>query len=119
MKTDKARFVDKKEVASRIKGLRGEKGLTQSDLAKMVGVTRQVVGAWENGTTFPNIYCITFMSRYFGVPVDYILGVSNHRYNIKIPKHMEFDLTKLNNEGLKTLYNHYKLLINSDEYKNK
>lgn len=119
MKTNKTRFVDKKSVASRINQLRCKKGLTQAELAKMLGVTRQNVSAWEKGLTFPNIHCITFMSKYYGVPVDYILGVSNHRYNIKVPEHLEFDLTKLNNEGIQMLYNHYKLLINSDEYKNK
>lgn len=46
----------------RIKELRKEFGLTQADLAKKVGVSRQTMNAIENGRYFPTLdiaYIIT------------------------------------------------------------
>ena len=41
---------------NRIKELRKEKGLTQEDLAKWCGVTRQTIISLENGKYNPSIF---------------------------------------------------------------
>lgn len=43
------------EVGSRIRALREEAGLTQSELAAAAYVTRQSVGNWERGNTLPDV----------------------------------------------------------------
>ena len=58
------------------------------------------------------------MSKLFGVPADYILGISNRRYNINIPDYFEFDLTKLNSTGMGMLYEYYKYLLSQEKYRN-
>lgn len=119
MKPNKTRFLDKKKAAARIRQLRKEKGMTQSALAEKTGVSRSLVAAWEGGASLPELGNIKYMSRLFGVPADYIIGVCNHRYNIKVPDYLELDLTKLNNNGIHLLYEYYKFLASSDQYKNR
>lgn len=62
-------------VADRIKGLREEKGLTQSQLAKSLGLTRSCVNAWEMGISVPSTQGIVELAAIFDVSTDYLLGV--------------------------------------------
>ncbi len=62
-------------VADRIKGLREENGLTQSQLAKSLGVTRSCVNAWEMGISVPSTQGIVELAMIFNVSTDYLLGV--------------------------------------------
>ena len=41
-------------IADKIKFLREEKGMTQADLAKQLGITRSSVNAWEMGISTPS-----------------------------------------------------------------
>ena len=49
--------------------------MTQSDLAKKVGVTRGTIANWESGTSNPSLEILLELSRMFEVSVDYLLGV--------------------------------------------
>ncbi len=62
-------------VAERIKYLREQKGLTQSDLARQLGITRSSVNAWEMGISVPSTQYIVELSNIFKVSTDYLLGV--------------------------------------------
>ena len=62
-------------VADRIKHLREQKGLTQSDLAKRLGITRSSVNAWELGISVPSTQYVVELSNIFKVSTDYLLGV--------------------------------------------
>lgn len=62
-------------IADRIKGLREKKGLTQSSLAKKLGLTRSCVNAWEMGISVPSTQCIVELSSIFDVSTDYLLGI--------------------------------------------
>ena len=55
---------------SRIKELRGERGLTQEALADILDVTPQTVSKWECGVNFPEVSQLTALSVFFGVPID-------------------------------------------------
>lgn len=58
-----------------IEELRKKKGLTQSELAKAVGVSKQAVSNWERGTRFPDVVLIEDLSRELGVsPTELIKG---------------------------------------------
>ena len=57
----------------RIKQLRKEKGLTQSQLADLLGVTDKAVSKWEIGETNPDISLLPKMSEIFNVTLDYLL----------------------------------------------
>lgn len=62
-------------VAERIKYLREQKGMTQADLAKQLGITRSSVNAWEMGISVPSTQYIVELSNIFKVSTDYLLGV--------------------------------------------
>lgn len=60
-------------IADRIQSLRKTKGISQEQLADVVGVSRQAVSKWESEQTIPDLEKVVTMSEYFGVTTDYIL----------------------------------------------
>lgn len=61
-------------LGSRIKELRKEKGLRQSELATTLHVSQQAVGSWETGRTVPGADTLNVLADYFNVTTDYLLG---------------------------------------------
>ena len=57
----------------RLNRLRRERGLSQEDLAEVVGVTRQAVQKWESGASRPDMDNLTALAAYFGVTLDYLV----------------------------------------------
>ena len=64
-------------VCDTIKSLRETAGLSQSALAKRLGVTRSSVNAWEMGLSIPTAQFIVELSQLFHVSTDYLLGLNN------------------------------------------
>lgn len=64
-------------IADTIKNLRQQSGLTQSDLAKRLNITRSSVNAWEMGISIPSTQYVVELAELFKVSTDYILGLSN------------------------------------------
>ncbi len=62
-------------IANKIKMLRERHNLTQSDLAKKLGLTRSGVNAWEMGISVPSTQYIVELAALFGVSTDYLLGL--------------------------------------------
>lgn len=63
-----------------IRRLRMAKNLSQVDLAKALGVTKQCVSNWENNNIQPSIDMLIRISSYFSVSTDYILGLEKRTY---------------------------------------
>jgi transcriptional regulator with XRE-family HTH domain len=53
--------------------LRKEKGMSQSELAEELGVSRQAVSRWEGGTSLPSIENLKCISTLYGVSLDDLL----------------------------------------------
>jgi len=64
----------KETFGDRLKKLREENYLKQSDLAKIVGLSRSIISSYELSSSEPNIERIKFLAKYFKVTVDYLLG---------------------------------------------
>ena len=62
-------------VAERIKVLREQQNITQSQLAKLLGITRSSVNAWELGISVPSTQYIVELAALFKVSTDFLLGV--------------------------------------------
>lgn len=58
----------------KLKELRKEKNLTQTDIAKMFNVKDATVSAWEVGKSQPSFEIVKELAKYFGVSIDYLLG---------------------------------------------
>lgn len=69
---------------SRLKKLREEKGLSQEEVAKLVGVSREAVTFWETGRTKP-IRKLKELSALYNVSADYILGKSDLPLSNEVP----------------------------------
>ncbi len=57
-------------LVNRLKVARAEAGLSQSDLAAMVGVTRQTICSIETGQYCPSTLLAFLLARALGKPVD-------------------------------------------------
>ncbi len=66
-------YINAKEIGSRIRALRMEKGLTQQKLADTIGVTLSTVGRIESGIKMGSIDLIADIAIYFGVSLDYLI----------------------------------------------
>lgn len=64
-------------IANRIKSLREQQNLTQTELSKQLGITRSSVNAWELGISIPSTQYIVELASIFRVSTDYLLGVSS------------------------------------------
>lgn len=64
-------------VAERIRVLREGRGMTQSELARRLGVTRSGVNAWEMGISVPSTQYIVELALLFEVSTDLLLGMPN------------------------------------------
>ena len=53
--------------------LRTEKGLTQIQVAEILGVSNKAVSKWECGEALPSVEMLVALSKLYGVSVDEIL----------------------------------------------
>jgi len=58
----------------RLKGLRIEKGVTQREIAELLGVTYQAYSYYEKGSREPSHEAVLKLADYFNVTTDYLLG---------------------------------------------
>lgn len=56
-----------------ISALRKEKGLTQEELGRIIGVSNKTVSRWENGNYMPDIEILHILSKEFSVSIEEIL----------------------------------------------
>lgn len=73
----------------RLKQLRKQKGITQEELARVIGVERSAVGQYEGKRgVIPSDPVKIKIAEYFGVSIDYLLGktdFANELQNEKAP----------------------------------
>lgn len=62
------------QIGDVIKKYRKEKGITQEEMARRLGVTAPAVSKWENGTTVPDIMLLGPIARLFEISVDTLLS---------------------------------------------
>ena len=53
--------------------LRNLKGLTQEQIAEVIGMSRQSYSKWEQGETLPDIDKCDKLARFYGVTIDSLL----------------------------------------------
>ena len=64
-------------IAEKVKKLREHKGLSQAELARLLGITRSSVNAWEMGISVPSTQYIVDLAGVFDISTDYLLGVDS------------------------------------------
>ena len=61
----------------RIRALREDKDLSQSDIAKMLNISQSTYSRYENGNLDIPTEILISLSKYYDVSVDYILGLKD------------------------------------------
>jgi len=64
-------------IAEKIKMLREQNDLTQTQLAKTLGISRSAVNAYEQSISVPSTQYIVELARLFKVSTDYLLGLDS------------------------------------------
>ena len=59
---------------NRIKQLRIERGITQTELAKIISVSQAALSGYETGKYEADLATYRKIAEYFGVSVDFLLG---------------------------------------------
>ena len=62
------------ELSKKIKQIRNDNKLTQEQFAEKMLVSRTAVSKWENGTCYPSIDSLKYMSQLFNVSLDKLLS---------------------------------------------
>lgn len=65
------------KVGEKIAELRKERGITQENLAGIIGVSPQAVSKWENSATMPDIMLLPIIADTLGVTIDELFGISH------------------------------------------
>lgn len=78
-------------LSQRLAQLRTGAGITQTDLANILGVSKQSISNWENDNILPSIEMLEKIADYFGVSTDYLLGRDERCF---------LDTTGLNNKQI-------------------
>ena len=58
----------------RLKELRMQEGLSQSELAKILGTSQASLSKWENDVQEPCIEEIVKICKHFNISADYVIG---------------------------------------------
>lgn len=67
--------------AERLRELRKASGMNASAAAKHLGVSAAHYSKLETGETLPSVELLIGISELYNVSLDYLLGLSNRRYN--------------------------------------
>ena len=58
---------------NRIRDLREDMDLRQSDLAEKTGIDQRTISNYETGKTVPDAYALIKLADFFGVSIDYLV----------------------------------------------
>ena len=72
-------------IAERLKDIRTENDLTQTQIAKILNTTQDSYNRWENNVKLISLKKLTKVCNYFNTSIDYLVGIN--RNNIGNGKH--------------------------------
>lgn len=76
-------------IGENLKKLRTRNGLTQEQLAEVLGVSPQAVSRWELGTTYPDIMLLPIIADYYDVTTDELFGMNGEKIQKEIDEIIE------------------------------
>ncbi|MFW6047183.1 MAG: helix-turn-helix domain-containing protein [Candidatus Woesearchaeota archaeon] len=80
--------------ANRLRKLRNEYNLTQTELANKFNSSKTTFSNYENGHRKPGLELVSELADYFDVTIDYLLGKTDHR-SLSIVNDFTDELQKL------------------------
>ena len=64
--------------------LRNLKGMSQEDIADVIGISRQAYARWEKGDTVPDVEKCAALADYYGVSIDSLWNHDTKKKGLKI-----------------------------------
>ena len=64
---------------ARLQHLREKKGISRQVLADFCGISKKSIARYERGERLPDVDDAAKLAQYFGVSLDYLCGLSEHR----------------------------------------
>ena len=62
------------DFSERMRDLRFDRGMTQEEVGKIIGVKRYSVYSYEKGLNYPEVRGLIILADYFKVSLDYLVG---------------------------------------------
>ena len=62
-------------IGERLRMLRKKRGITQTELADVIGVKKSTISLYETGKSDPADEFKIAIAKYFGISLDYLIGV--------------------------------------------
>lgn len=83
--------------------MRNCKGISQEEIAGIIGISRQAYAKWEKGETVPDIEKSAKLAQFYGTTIDDLLNYDTHQFDMVVPpapkgKHI-FGTTVINDRG--------------------
>lgn len=88
----------KEKLGSRIKAFRKAKGLSQEQLAELVGIEQKHVSRLEVGTSYPTIDRLEKIAVALDVPMGSFFDAGNQTYYEEKAKKLELMMRELDND---------------------
>lgn len=66
-----------KLLSERLKELRGDRGLSQPQVADSLDISRSTYANWEQGRREPDVNSLISLANFFDVTVGYLVGTEN------------------------------------------
>ncbi len=73
-------FINFQNMRENLKKLRKDKGLSQKDLCKEIGIQQTTYSNYEKGNIVPNTFRLLDIISYYNISMDYILGRVDENY---------------------------------------
>lgn len=67
------------DFGNRLKELRLQKKLTQTQVAKRLNLSKSTISGYENNLKMPSLDVLIHLAMFYGVTTDYILGLQDKK----------------------------------------
>ena len=96
-------------IGERLQELRKDRGISQAEIAKILGVTHYTVSSYECDRSDPDDSLKVILAKFFDVSLDYLLGLVDEEYSYRRDKHMIIIPDNFNEEEIDDVreYVHY------------
>lgn len=90
----------------KLKVVRKQKGLSQAELGKLLGVQAQTIGRWETGKSEPNLETVNKLCEILDVPLRYFISEEHVDYQLTLEKAFVINkYRELNDDGKQMIIN--------------
>jgi len=91
-------------LGQRIQTLRKERGVTQNQLARAVGVSKPAVSKWENGASMPDVGLLSPIARFLRTDLNDLLQFKENIRDQEVMAYMERMETVFSDQGFQEGY---------------